>query len=143
MTYTCTSNIKCISNGILEKSVDNPNGTSSYTWKVTNPINNYCMIPYFGDYVNHHDHFDGESGQLEVDYWVLRDDLEKAIPHFEDVNKTLKAFEYWFGPYPFYNDGIKSYKRHTWAWSIKVLSPMGTSSKKGIWVATSVELVKV
>ena len=107
MTYTCASNIKCISNGILEKSVDNPNGTSSYTWKVGNPINNYCMIPYFGDYVNHHDHYLGENGQLEVDYWILRDDLEKAIPHFEDVNKTLKAFEYWFGAYPFYSDGYK------------------------------------
>jgi aminopeptidase N len=27
--------------------------------------------------------------------------------HFQDVPRMLKAFEHWFGPYPFYEDSYK------------------------------------
>ena len=33
--------------------------------------------------------------------------LEKAKNQFQQVPKMLKCFEYWFGPYPFYEDGYK------------------------------------
>ena len=34
--------------------------------------------------------------------------LEKAKKQFgRDVKPMLKCFEYWFGPYPFYEDGYK------------------------------------
>jgi aminopeptidase N len=43
-----------------------------------------------------------------LDYWVLDYDLEKSKVQFNrDVKRMLKAFEYWFGPYPFYEDGYK------------------------------------
>lgn len=107
MHYTCPSDLVCVSNGLfLGKEIKNIN-QSTYSWKVTNPINNYCMIPYIGDYVTLHEHFSGEKGNLEIDYWVLRGNEEKAKKHFQDAPKTLKALEYWFGPYPFYEDGYK------------------------------------
>lgn len=107
MHYTCPSDLVCVSNGLfIGKEINNMN-QSTYSWKVTNPINNYCMIPYIGDYVNMHEHFAGEKGNLEIDYWVLRGNEEKAKKHFQDAPKTLKALEYWFGPYPFYEDGYK------------------------------------
>jgi len=37
----------------------------------------------------------------------LDQDLEKAKQHFTDAPRMMKAFEYWFGPYPFYEDGYK------------------------------------
>jgi len=76
-------------------------------WVVTNPINNYNIIPYIGKYVNWKETYDGEKGKLECDYWVLDYNLEKAKEQFKQVPKMLKAFEYWFGPYPFYEDGFK------------------------------------
>lgn len=107
MHYTCPSDLVCVSNGsFLSKEVKNL-GQSTYSWKVSNPINNYCMIPYIGDYVNLHEHFAGEKGNLEIDYWVLRGNEEKAKKQFQDAPRTLKALEYWFGPYPFYEDGYK------------------------------------
>ena len=42
-----------------------------------------------------------------MDYWVLKDNLEKAKEHFKDAPKMMKAFEHWFGPYPFYEDSFK------------------------------------
>ena len=107
MHYTCSNKVKCVSNGRLI-GVEQINAQqSTYSWKVVNPINNYCMIPYIGDYVTFHEDYEGEKGHLDLDYWVKNGNLEKAKKQFKDVAKTMKAFEYWFGPYPFYEDGYK------------------------------------
>ena len=42
-----------------------------------------------------------------MDYYVLKDNLEKAKKQFTDAPKMMKAFEHWFGAYPFYEDGFK------------------------------------
>jgi aminopeptidase N len=74
---------------------------------VNNPINNYGVNVNIGDYVNFSEVYAGEKGDLDMDYWVLSDNLEKAQEHFKDAPKMMKAFEYWFGPYPFYEDSFK------------------------------------
>ena len=42
-----------------------------------------------------------------MDYWVLDYNLDKAKKQFAEAPRMMKAFEYWFGPYPFYEDGYK------------------------------------
>jgi aminopeptidase N len=42
-----------------------------------------------------------------MDYYVLDSNLAKAKVQFKEAPKMMKAFEYWFGPYPFYKDGYK------------------------------------
>ena len=76
-------------------------------WTIRNPINNYNIIPYIGKYVNWKETYQGEKGKLDCDYWVLDYNLEKAKEQFKQASMTLKAFEHWFGPYPFYEDGFK------------------------------------
>ncbi len=93
-----------ISNGRLRK-IDEE--TNTYHWFVSNPINNYGVNVNIGDYVHFGEKYDGEKGALDMDYYVLRDDLEKAKEHFKDAPKMMKAFEHWFGPYPFYEDSFK------------------------------------
>ncbi|SEG41399.1 Peptidase family M1 [Halpernia humi] len=78
-----------------------------YTWQVKNPINDYSIIPNVGKYVEFKDTFNGEKGKLDLDYWVLDYNLDKAKKQFKQVKPMLKAFEYWFGPYPFYEDSYK------------------------------------
>ncbi len=80
---------------------------TTYTWEVKNPINPYSIIPNIGKYVNFKDTFDGEKGKLDLDYWVLDYNVEKAKKQFQQVKPMLSAFEYWFGPYPFYEDSYK------------------------------------
>jgi len=79
----------------------------AWTWGVKNPINNYSIIPSIGKYVNFKDTFEGEKGKLDLDYWVLDYNLDKAKKQFEQVKPMMKSFESWFGPYPFYEDSYK------------------------------------
>src|SRR5690606_22492831 len=71
------------------------------------PINNYGVNMNIGDYGHWSDEYDGKNGTLSMNYYVLKDHLEKAREQFGDALRTIKAFEYWFGPYPFYEDGYK------------------------------------
>ena len=96
-----------VGNGRLKEKKNNNDGTSTYTWQVVNPINNYNIIPYIGKYVNFTETFEGEKGKLDCSYWVLDYNREKAMEQFKQVPVMLKCFEYWFGPYPFYEDSYK------------------------------------
>lgn len=82
-------------------------GKNIFTWEVKNTINTYNIIPYIGKYVHFSDVYNGEEGELTLDYWVLESNLEKAKKQFQQVKPMLKSFEYWFGAYPFYKDGYK------------------------------------
>lgn len=96
-----------VSNGRLKAANENLNGSASYVWEVKNPINNYNIIPYIGKYVHFSDTIVGEKGELKLNYWVLDYNLEKAKQQFKQTKSMLHCFEYWFGPYPFYEDEYK------------------------------------
>jgi len=107
MYVTIPKGLMNVSNGRLKSIVENNDNTITTHWYVVNPINNYGVNINIGDYVHFSEVFKGEKGDLDMDYYVLRDNLEKAKEHFKDAPKMMKAFEHWFGPYPFYEDGFK------------------------------------
>ena len=96
-----------VANGRLIKEEKIPSGLKLYTWEVKNPINNYNLIPYIGKYANFTDTLQGEKGKLDLSYWVLENHVEEAKKQFIQAKSMLRAFEYWMGPYPFYEDGYK------------------------------------
>jgi len=104
-------NLFAVSNGKLEEVTlvghGGYNGSKTSTWFVSNPINNYGVNMNIGDYVHFSEKYKGLNGDLACDYYVLRDNLEKAKKQFKEVPRMLEAFEYWFGPYPFYEDSYK------------------------------------
>ncbi|MFV8360730.1 M1 family metallopeptidase [Flavobacterium sp. LS1P3] len=100
-------NLTDVSNGRLLSVKQLKDGTKTYNWYVSNPINNYGVNINIGDYVSFSEKYKGEKGDLDCSYYVLRDNLAKAKKQFQDVPKMLKAFEHWFGPYPFYEDSYK------------------------------------
>jgi aminopeptidase N len=107
MHITVPDTLFCVGNGRYRGKLINGDGTATYDWAVTEPINNYCIIPYIGKYTHFSEVYKGEKGDLDMDYWVLEENLEKAKVHFADAPRMIKAFEHWFGPYPFYADGYK------------------------------------
>lgn len=107
LTIIAPDTLMAIGNGRLIATNNAAPGFKAYTWKVTNPINNYNIIPYIGKYVHFGEKYNGEKGQLDMDYWVLDYNVEKAKKQFAEVPKMMKAFEHWFGPYPFYEDSYK------------------------------------
>ncbi|WP_062545605.1 M1 family metallopeptidase [Rufibacter tibetensis] len=96
-----------VSNGRLRKLEQHADGTHTFHWAVTNPINNYGVNVNIADYVNFSETYAGEKGKLDCNYYVLRENLAKAKEQFKQVPQMLKAFEHWFGPYPFYEDSYK------------------------------------
>ncbi|HXB33726.1 MAG TPA: M1 family metallopeptidase [Puia sp.] len=107
MSITVADSLIAIGNGRLRDRKSNGNGTTTWTWAVVNPINSYDIIPYIGKYVNWSEQYKGLKGNLDCNFWVLDYNLEKAKPQFKQVDTMLDAFEYWYGPYPFYEDDYK------------------------------------
>ena len=107
MHITIPDSLMCVGNGRFRGKINNGDGTATYDWAVTNPINSYNLIPYIGKYAHFSEVYDGEKGKLDMDYWVLDYNLDKAKKQFKDAPRMMKAFEHWFGPYPFYEDGFK------------------------------------
>lgn len=106
ISVTVPEGLMDVSNGRLVE-IEIGQGKNTYHWSVVNPINDYGVNINIGDYVHFGEKFEGEKGTLDMDYFVLRENLEKAKVHFQDAGRMMKAFEHWFGPYPFYEDGFK------------------------------------
>lgn len=114
MSFELPTGLKCISNGrevIKFQEGDAPEikqgNTTTWQWGVKNPINTYNISFYIGDYVHWSDTMMGEKGKLDIGYYALRENEEKARKHFAVTKQMLHCFEYWMGPYPFYEDGYK------------------------------------
>ncbi|SEA26915.1 Peptidase family M1 [Arachidicoccus rhizosphaerae] len=108
LTMIAPSNLVAVSNGRKISEVKNQDGTTTTKWGVKSPISNYCIIPYIGDYTSFSEVFHGEAGPLDITYHVLKEDLQKAKDYMPfEVRHMLQSMEYWFGPYPFYQDGYQ------------------------------------
>ena len=99
--------LKAVGNGRLKEVNDGAGNTKTFIWEVKNSINNYGVNLNVGDYTHFSDTYHGENGKLDLDFWVLEYNEKRAKEHFKDVYRSLEAFEYWFGPYPFYEDSYK------------------------------------
>ena len=99
------SDYQAVSNGNLLGIIDN-GSKIQYSWKVSYPINNYNVTFSIGKYAHFSTNYKSKTeGVLSCDYYVMPYNLEKAKKHFKQVDGVLEAFEYYFGPYPFWNDG--------------------------------------
>ena len=100
---TVPNGLMNVSNGRLLGNEDLKNGYTRWDWEVKNPINNYNITLNIADYAHIHDTHNG----LDLDYYVLKENEEKAKTHFEEVKPMLDCFESKFGKYPFAEDGYK------------------------------------
>jgi aminopeptidase N len=96
-----------VSNGRLEGTRPNGDGTTTWTWLVSSPINNYSVEVNAGDYAHWTEVYDGETGPLTMDFWPLARNLDAARAQWAQARTMMACFEHWFGPYPFYEDGYK------------------------------------
>ncbi|MEM9144432.1 MAG: M1 family metallopeptidase, partial [Bacteroidota bacterium] len=106
ISVTVPKNLMDISNGRLRK-IEEDQDTKTYHWFVKSPINNYGVNLNIAEYTHFASTYEGEAGTLTLDYYVLPQNYDKAQKQFQQVPQMLRAFEHWFGPYPFYADGYK------------------------------------
>lgn len=107
ISITVPEDLMDVSNGQLRRVTTNPDHTRTYDWYVKNPINNYGVNMNIARYAHWEETYAGEKGPLALNFYVLPEHLDSARHQFQQVPAMLKAFEYWFGPYPFYEDGYK------------------------------------
>ncbi len=96
-----------VSNGRLRSTTVNDDGTTTFSWFVTSPINNYSISVNAGTYAHWRELYDGELGTLTMDFWPLAFHEKAARHQWAQARDMLACFEHWFGPYPWYQDGYK------------------------------------
>ena len=107
IAVTVPDSLVDVSNGRLRGTTRNRDGTTTYEWFVTSPINNYDVEINAGRYAHYSDSLAGEEGRLTLDFWPLAYHLDAARRQWQQVLPMLRCFEHWFGPYPWYADGYK------------------------------------
>lgn len=111
MDITCTypNNLLFVGNGIMTQNNSNESAhTRTTTWKVSYPINNYNVTLNIGKYKVIHDSYHSTkfNKDLDLDYYVMPYNYDKAITQFKQVKPMLAIYEkYFLRSYPFWNDG--------------------------------------
>jgi len=107
IAITMPDSLLDVSNGRLRSTTPHPDGTTTFEWFVTVPINTYNVAVNAARYAHLSDTYEGEAGTLTLDFWPLAYHREAAERQFGQVEPMLRCFEHWFGPYPWYADGYK------------------------------------
>ena len=103
--FTVPSNLICIGSGKLKSEKDNNDGTKTWNWYVSTPINNYCVMFYIGPYrAIEYDYTSITGEKFPFTVWVLPENYEKAKAHAPQFLLQMKVQEELIGPYPFRAD---------------------------------------
>ncbi len=105
LIFTVPDTLVCVSNGTLVDTVSNGDGTKTFEWFVSNPISNYAITFYLGDYVRIPVSFTSVTGEaVPSEYWFLPASVQAAIDHTSLFLRDMHFFEEYFGPFPFRAD---------------------------------------
>ncbi len=88
--------------GKLQTVKKNADGTSTYNWRMTNPIANYSVVFNAAPYKIVRDSYRSIAGTvIPIFFYVLPEDADKAASLIAEQKKYLKYYEHYLGPYPF------------------------------------------
>jgi aminopeptidase N len=105
IAVTAPAGLKAVCNGNLRSVRDIDPQWSRWEWFVSYPINSYNVTVNIADYAHIHDTYTNETGDHDLDYYVLVANEAKAREQFKQVKPMLAVFEQYFGDYPFWKDG--------------------------------------
>ncbi len=91
-----------VSNGILEKTIDNPDGTRTYQWKNRYPIAQYLISIAMSNYTLYQNQFSFEGQNMPITHYIYPESL--TATNKLALDKTafmLDLFSKKFGLYPF------------------------------------------
>ena len=95
----------CASNGKFISATNNWNGTTTFHWLVSTPINNYCVNISIAPYKPVDAFYTSVTGEvLPVTFWVIPEDYDRGVSHMKLFLKDLRFLEERLGPYPFRAD---------------------------------------
>ena len=105
--FTVPQPLVVASNGTLRNVVKNQDGTQTFNWFVSNPINNYSITLNAAPYKTIQDKYTSVSGAVvPVTFWVVPEDYDKGKALVKQTKDYLAFFEEYLGPYPFRSEKI-------------------------------------
>lgn len=88
--------------GKLQETVKNKDATTTYIWRMTNPIANYSIVFNAAPYRTIEDSYKSIAGEtMPIIFYVLPEDYEKGPGLIAEQKKYLAYYEKYLGPYPF------------------------------------------
>ena len=88
--------------GKLERTEKNNNGTTTYHWRMTNPIANYSLVFNAAPYKTVEEKIKSVNGDtIPLVFYVLPEHIDKAPKLIEETKKYNAFFEKYLGPFPF------------------------------------------
>jgi len=106
LQMTVPSGLQVVSNGKLQSHIT-LSGKETYTWSTQYPVNIYNMTFYAGKFEHFSDTMLTPQGILNLDYYVLPQNIEKAKKQFQQVKDIINLYTRSFGPYPWIKDGFR------------------------------------
>jgi len=132
MSFLVPSALYCVSNGQLRSKKEINDQQTLFEWFVSYPINNYNVTLNIGNYKVISDQYVGKQRTLDLDYYVLPYNVEKAKFHFKQVQPMLECFEHYLGEYPFWNDGYALVETPYWGMEHQGAIAYGNKFKNNI-----------
>jgi len=87
--------------GVLDETVKNSNGTTTYVWKVSNPIPNYSILFDAAPYRVIKDSTKSITGEtIPIEFYILPEDYDKGAKLIEETKKYNAFYEKYVGPFP-------------------------------------------
>jgi aminopeptidase N len=88
--------------GRLESAKKNNNGTSTYNWRMTNPIANYSLVFNAAPYKLIEDKYRSITGEtMPIEFYILPESFDKGAGLIAEQKKYLAFYEKYLGPFPF------------------------------------------
>lgn len=92
-------------NGRLQRIENHGDGTRTFHWTISNPINTYNVALNIAPYRVIEGTYKSVAGDaFPVVFYVLPEDYEKGLKLFEEIKDHIRFYEKYLGPYPFRND---------------------------------------
>lgn len=102
MRLTVPDPLIAVGPGKLQKSEKNADHTSTFTWFMPLPINNYSLVFNAAPYTLVKDSTKSITGQtIPIHYYVLPENKDKAPRLIEEQKKYIAFMEKYCGPFPF------------------------------------------
>lgn len=107
VTITCDTSLTGVSNGTLIETKKLEGGKHQFHWKTVNPINNYNITYYIGNFVPIKDTIHSNLGVVDICHYVLPYNKAQADTHFLEMKEHFRFYEKTFGHYSWLKDGLR------------------------------------
>lgn len=102
MHITVPDPLIAVGPGKFEGAKGNAGSTSTYTWRMTNPIANYSLVFNAAPYKLIEDTVKSVTGEMiPLKFYILPESFDKGAKLVEETKKYNAFFEKYLGPYPF------------------------------------------